>query len=208
MDQIYATLFDRIIKNYYPPNSWLREDALSKEFNVSRTPIRTVLRQLEQDDLLEILPKRGAKVHAFNADDLEDIYEIRRSLELIAIEKALPSLSIHSLIEIKKRIQSLASSENETDHSNIDSELHTYLIQAADSRRLTSMLDQLYRLIQTFREIGFKDPEIRENTAKEHLLLIEALCIRDLELSKNRLSDHIQNSKIRILHKVIQGSIP
>lgn len=124
MDQIYATLFDRIIKNYYPPNSRLREDTLSKEFNVSRTPIRTVLRQLEQDDLSEIMPKRGAKVHSFTADDLEDIYESC------------------------------------------------------------------------------------ENTAKEHLLPIEALCIRDLGLSKNRLSDHIQNSKIRILHKVIQGKIP
>ncbi len=204
---IYTTLFNRIIRNEYPNDTFLREDGIAREFSVSRTPIRNVLRRLEQDQLIELIPNRGARIFSFTADDLEDIYEIRKTLEVLALGFSMPALSIHRLIEIRNEVQLAGESRDYMVHARIDSVLHTYLIESCGRRRLITMVNQLYHLIQTFRELGFKDEEVRMSTVGEHLRLIDALCIRDADRAAQVLREHIQNSKIRILNKVINGQI-
>ena len=204
---IYTVLFDRIIQNQYPEDSWLREDLLAAEFNVSRSPVRSVLRNLEQDHLIEILPKRGARVFPFTADDLEDIYELRQSLEQLALERAVASISIQRLLEFKARIVALKGVSDGSVHAELDSALHGYLIQSSGRRRLILMLDQLYRLTQTFRELSIRGDEIQKKTISEHLALIDALCIRDIETARELLYSHIENSKIRVLTRVIEGKL-
>ena len=79
MIDIYSILFDKIIAGDYPVNTRLKEEDLSAEFKTSRTPVRAVLQQLEQDGLVQISPNKGAKVLPFSADEIEEIYEIRKS---------------------------------------------------------------------------------------------------------------------------------
>ena len=204
---IYTILFDRIIHNKYPEESWLREDLLAGEFRVSRSPVRSVLRDLEQDHLIEILPKRGARVFPFTADDLEDIYELRRDLELLAMKRSAHSLSIQRLLELKADILSLKENSQPEDHARVDGALHSYIIESSGRRRLILMLKQLYRLTQTFRELSLINQESRSSTMKEHTDLIDALCIRDLDRAASLLTGHIENSKIRVLTLVIQGKM-
>jgi DNA-binding GntR family transcriptional regulator len=64
------------------------------------------------------------------------------------------------------------------------------------------MLNQLTRLLQSFRELGFKDREVRETTYQEHLQLIDAIYKRDVPVAKEVLENHIRGSKIRILRTV------
>ena len=204
---VYTTLFDRIIHNHYEPDLFLREDGLAKEFSISRTPIRNVLKRLEQDQLIEIIPNRGARIYTFTADDLEDIYEIRKTLEVLALKFALPVLSIQKLIEIRKKVQRICDTSDYFEHATVDADLHSYLIKSCGRRRLINMLNQLYHLIQTFRELGFKDSGIRASTCAEHLDLIDAICVRDSERAVDVLENHIQNAKVRIMTKVVQGNI-
>ena len=204
---IYTVLFDRIIQNSYPEETWLREDLLAHEFNVSRSPVRSVLRNLEQDHLIEILPKRGARVFPFTADDLEDIYELRQALEQLALKRAANSLSIQRLLELKSQIIALKEDANPAAHAAVDSTLHSYLIRSSGRRRLILMLDQLYRLTQTFRELSLGSGESRTTTVAEHLELVDALCIRDIDKALGILDQHIENSKIRVLTRLIDGKM-
>ncbi|WP_319562843.1 GntR family transcriptional regulator [Marispirochaeta sp.] len=203
--EIYTTLFNRIIQNEYPVDTWLREDLLAREFNVSRSPVRSVLQNLEQDHLIEILPKRGARIFPFTADDLEDIYELRRELESLALRRAANSLSIQKLLEMKALILGLKDNVNFREHARVDGYLHSYLIQSSGRRRLIRMLDQLYRLTQTFRELSLEQQFSKDITIQEHIELIDALCIRDIDKASELLARHIENSKIRVLTLVIQG---
>ena len=206
MKEIYDVLFDRIIQGEYAPDARLKEDALAEEFSVSRTPVREVLRLLEKDGLVDILPKRGARIFTFTADDLEDIYEIRKPLEVLALRISGPSLSIHRLMELRKKVVSCGASADCTLHKDIDTELHGYLVETSKRRRLISTLNQLFRLIQHFRELGFRIPAIREVTIEEHLELIDALCVRDMAAAEEILGRHIENTKIRILSVIIKRS--
>lgn len=202
LEDMYTTLFDRIIKNQFSSNKWLREDELAEEFNVSRTPVRDVLRLLEQDGLVQIVPKRGAKVYSFTVDDLEDIYEIRRVLESLALEYAVPSLSIHGLMEIRTEIEKNRDSDDYHKIAEVDTTLHNYYIESSNRRRLIDMLNRLTRLLKTFRELGFQDEEVRRCAYDEHLRLIDAICIRDVDTAKKVCEEHIRNTKNRILKTV------
>ena len=206
MNRIYAALFNRIIKGHYPADTRLIEDDLAHEFQVSRTPIRETLRLLQQDGLVQILPNRGARVYGFTADDLEDIYEIRRVLEVLALELTGPVLSINELMKIREQVEAAAKGSDPAKHAEADALLHRYITESSRRRRLVGMLNQLFHLMQTFRELGFQDEGIQKNTYREHMALIDALAIRDMNAAKEILQQHITNSKIRILQKVVQRS--
>lgn len=202
LEEIYSTLFDRIIKGKIPPETRLREDELAEEFRVSRTPIREVLRLLEQDDLIEIIPKRGATVYPFTVDDVEDIFEIRRVLEVLALEYAVPSLSIQKILELKDLVEKTEDTEDNVKLAEVDSAVHSYFIESSNRRRLINMLSELSRLLSSFRELGFLEKEVRERTYEEHIELIDALYTRDVDRAKNALELHIRNSKIRVLQNI------
>jgi DNA-binding GntR family transcriptional regulator len=203
---IYAVLFDRIVSGEYPPNTRLKEEELAARFEVSRTPIRLTLRQLEQDGLIEILPNRGARVVGFTVDDVEEVYDIRKSLEIQALKTSAPHLNIQGLLEIRAKLQEVSRIKDEKVHEEIDAQVHNYFIQASGKRRLVSILNQMFRLIQRFRELGFKDPDLRESAYEAHLALIDAICLRDVNKATEILSEHIEQSKLHAVSYIVKKS--
>ena len=201
---MYTELFKRIIDGRYPPGTRLKEEELAEEFQLSRTPVREVLRQLENDDLVKITPRRGAEVVSFTADDIEDIYEIRRVLELLALDIAGSSLSLRELGDIRSELLKNSQSKDYLKHAELDARLHNYIISSSGRRYLNSMLGQMLRLIQRFREFGFQDDDARIRTMEEHLQFIDALCVRDIDKAKEILSRHIINSKTRALSQLLK----
>ncbi len=206
-NSIYRELFNRVVHGVYGPGVWLREDALAAEFGVSRTPIREVLFQLAQDGLAEGLPNRGFRSVGFTVDDLEEAYEIRRALEVVAVERATASISIASLHGIRARIESIAGTDDPIEHATLDSELHRLIADASHSRRLITMLSSLYRIMQSFRELGFASSTVRDPAAAEHIELIDALAARDAPTATRILDKHIRLSKARVLKQVLEKPI-
>lgn len=199
---IYTTLLDRIVKSEYSENQWLREEAIAGEFGVSRSPVRRALRLLHQDGMVDLVPKRGARLFPFTADDIEDIYEIRKTLESLALRVGIHNLSIQRLLSLRTQIQGLREVDDPEAHTRLDGVLHSYLIEASGRRRLVSMLNELYRLSQSLREIGLRDKDNRLATIAEHSGIIDALTVRDLEQATTLLVRHIENSKTRLLMDV------
>ena len=207
VERIYAALFDRIVNSEYAQGTWLREDAVAHEFGVSRSPIRAVFQQLELDGMLELVPNRGARVYPFTADDVEEIYEIRKALESLALSLGMQNLSIHRLLLIKKQIVALADNPDPKEHAKMDGELHSYLIECSGRRRLVTIINGLYLLINTLRERGLSSEEVRRRTMDEHCGILDALTARDLEHATGLLVEHIENSKARLLTDVIRSSV-
>lgn len=196
MKDIYSELFDKIISGEYPTGTKLKQEDIAKEFNISRTPVRVVLQQLDQDGLVHLTPNKGAKVLPFTADEIEEIYEIRKSLELLCLDIAAPSLSMHLLLELKKEYLENLKSDDVELHTQLDAKLHSYIISSTRKGRLMTMMNQLFRLIQKFRSLGFRDKETKEKTINEHIEIIDALCMRDTNNAKALMKKHIENAKI------------
>ncbi len=204
---LYTKLFDRIVRGSYAAGTWLREDSIAEEFGVSRTPVRDALRQLAQDGLVEALPKRGSRSLGFTVDDLEEAFGIRRNLELLALERAIPTLKLDRLMDIRARIDALGDSDDASCHAELDNQFHTMIMNAADGKRLPIMLKSLYRIMASFRELGFADAEVRQKARAEHLAVIDKLIARDAGGAEVLLREHIDATKTRILVTVIRGGV-
>ena len=201
---IYTDLFNKIISGELKKNTRLKEEELAGHYGISRSPIRQALRLLEQDGLVDIIPKKGARVIGFTVDDIEEIYDIRKSLEILAIRTAIPNLNIEGLIQLRSKIQALKEIDDPFRYEKVDAEFHGYFINASNKPRLISMLNQLLRLIKQFREIGFRDSALRELAHEDHLKLIDALSIRDTNTAVDLLSRHLEKSKIHAVSLIIK----
>jgi DNA-binding GntR family transcriptional regulator len=194
-DQIYASLFSKIVDGKIPEQVRLKEEELAEEYQVSRSPIREILQLLSQDGLIELLPNRGARAKSLTADDIEEIYEIRMQLEPLALEHAIPRIELRRLQEFHSQMHEGGVCDDAVKASELDRDFHTYLIEASDKKRLINMLNQLLRLIMNFRYRGFHDPAIARRVMQEHSALIDVLIVRDTEKAKRLLIEHLDNSK-------------
>ena len=206
-DTIYTQLFNRIMDSVYPRGVRLKEAELASEFNVSRTPIREVLQLLAQDGMIILHPHRGATVRPLTADDIEEIYEIRKSLEPLALGFSVPKLNLHRLKELRDQIISQSKETNLELLSAADFDLHAYIVDQSGKHRLSNMINQLYRLMQRFRYIGFHLPHVSQRVTQEHLDLLDALLVRDAETARHHLEEHIENSKKATLQFIFNKEI-
>src|SRR5262249_44796819 len=83
---IVSALKERIIAWQYPPEHRMTEEALCREFGVSRSPVREALRVLVTNGLIRRMPNRGYAVRQVSIKDIEELYDVRMALELYALE--------------------------------------------------------------------------------------------------------------------------
>jgi DNA-binding GntR family transcriptional regulator len=202
---IYESLFNKIIHGELPVNVRLREEELAASHRASRTPVREALRDLEKDGLVEMLTNRDTRVVGLNADDVEEVFEIRKVLEGLALRFAIQNLSIGRLQQLRLEIQKVSESDDYLEYARVDALLHNYIIESCNKRRLLTILTQLFRLIQRLRQLGFKDAEARAQATIDHLALIDALVFRDLHKAENLLQNHIDRSKVTAISAIMRG---
>ena len=90
---VFNTLRQAILKGELKPGERLMEIALAEKLGVSRTPIREAMRKLELEGLVVMIPRRGAQVANITEKDLNDVLEVRITLENMAIEKACANMT-------------------------------------------------------------------------------------------------------------------
>lgn len=202
-EDIYRVLFKRTIEGTYPKGLRLKEAELATEFGVSRTPIREVLQLLVQDGLIDIIPNRGATVTSLTPDDIEEIYEIRKALELLALNFSISHMNLEDLKGLRGRILEDSRRENSEDDPDEwllkvaagDQELHRFIVLSSGKRRIIDMVNKLLHIIQHIRYIGFGNTVLSKRVTREHLGIIDALMLRDLNESRRLLADHLTKSK-------------
>ena len=82
-DEIADIIRDRILK----------ETQIASELKVSRTPIREAFKQLENEGLIDYIPNRGCFAKGFTKQDIEDIYAVRKALEILCVEWAVSRIT-------------------------------------------------------------------------------------------------------------------
>lgn len=92
-DTIYHALREAIFRGDYKPGERLTEPGLAKLFGVSRNPIREVLRKLKSEGIVEIPPRKSARVAIYTREEIEEIIELRAELEGLSAQFATGRLT-------------------------------------------------------------------------------------------------------------------
>lgn len=157
-DAIADALRRAILAGALPAGATLRQEALAAKFGVSRVPIREALLKLETDGLVVTHPRRGAVVTSIDASDLQEILEMRVSLESLALKLAIPRLQQADLDAASGVLDEAdagllrraaggkhaATQEFEARWGELNWEFHRALYQAADRPRLMDTIENLH----------------------------------------------------------------
>ena len=92
-DDIALVIEEAIVSGELAPGTVLRQEQLSEQFNVSRTPVREALRRLAALGLVSFVPNRGVRVRTISRDELHEAFMVRAELEGLATEVAVPKFT-------------------------------------------------------------------------------------------------------------------
>lgn len=197
-EHLRQTILDGIIK----PGQRLVERDIAEKFNASRTPVREALRILESEGFIEYLPRKGVIVRGFNVKEIEDIYNIRKALECLAVQSAIAHITDAQISKLKKIISRL---EQEQDCNALDTSkgLHAFddiIVDAANMPLLKSFLQTLKESLLRYQKINLSNHPRRKEAVKEHKDILQAIINRDIHQAELSVCLHITNSCNELLN--------
>ena len=197
-DRVYQNIKFQIMRGNLKPGTRLLEEELSKAMNISRAPIREAFNRLEKEGFVTIIPRKGAAVSDITAQMIEDIFEIRETLESLAVKKSIDKISIEKLEilgeNFKKFINKPADTENRINYLALDKEFHDLLSQNCGNEKLIEILANLQEQIHWLRNISLKRTTF-SGSIREHLAMIEAVKKNDEKLIIKTLLQHLERAK-------------
>jgi DNA-binding GntR family transcriptional regulator len=188
---IAESLRQAIIDGQLEPGESLRQENLAQHFCVSRIPVREALRQLESERWIVFHPNRGARVSPLSAQEVQEIYEIRASLEVTALRLAAPH---HTERTLKQAGALLRASRSESDHSlyaQRNREFHLALYAPAGRARLIAMIDSLHSQGERYLRLKLDMPPYKRRSDEEHQQILEALRAGDVDRAVQILEPHL-----------------
>ncbi|PSN18053.1 GntR family transcriptional regulator [filamentous cyanobacterium CCP5] len=207
-EQVYSALRRGILNGELAAGSRLIETQLTKWLNVSRTPIREALRQLQKEGLVTT-DTSGLQVTTLSATDAIELYDCRLVLEKLAVSAACERASQQQLKALEQYvIQAEAKDPQNFDGStllellDIDYQFHHLIAESSGNRRLVSLLDQLFDAMALLRIQTLKqNPSVLE-IRLEHRQVYEAIARRDAATAIAQMQLHLLASKTRVVEEI------
>ena len=199
--RIFCILRDKILNEEYEKGQKLNEVVLSKELNISRTPIREALKQLELEGLVESIPNKGVYVKGFSPRDIDDMFEIRLALEGLAIQLAIDRMDEVHLAKIKDvfELMEFYTGKNEQDKINdLNILYHETIYQATQSQYFEQLLKDVHYYVSVTSRHSITQPERLETALKEHRAILHAIMAGDKEQAKETIQKHIRKTQVLV----------
>ncbi|AQT80332.1 hypothetical protein B1R94_15240 [Mycolicibacterium litorale] len=184
-----------IVSGVLPSGTHLIQVELAQTMNVSVTPVREALRELENEGLVDFDPFRGATVHAVTLDELEEIYELRRVLVPLAIRERISTITDEQLDEAERVAKRMTLRMSDSEWVDANRELHTILDGAPRQPHLRSFLRRLSDISALY--VGFSvqnDPERRRRARDDHRALIAAYRTRNADAVTAIMLRHLSDT--------------
>jgi DNA-binding GntR family transcriptional regulator len=209
VDEIVAELRHRIYEGTYQPGSLLRQEKLSTEFGVSRTPIREALKMLEQEGLIVAELGHGVKVVTGDRQTLLAAYELRAVTDGLAARLAAQRIStegVKSLREIIAKQRSVLEPFSAVEYTRLNVFFHQTIIHEADNEFMTAQIPILRMTAQVFAPVKLVDQSVAANAVGQHQDIFTAIEKGDSKEAEQLSRDHIETT-IRRLQGEVKGNL-
>ena len=204
-DVVYESIRKTLIEHKVPVGERFIEKEYSDRLNISRTPVRESLKQLEVEGLVKYVPRLGVVVNRITREDVIEIYKIRSSLELLVATEAMKHITQSDVDRITKLLD---DTQKESLENNIDevvklfSEFNSQLYNLSKMKILPNMIANLNNYLHRFRTISIEDPVRRERAILEHRQIIKSIVERDRDLSEMIIKKHLYDSLDVVLQEI------
>lgn len=188
--EIYKAIKLAITQHKLLPNTQLVEDSLAEAFQVSRTPIRNVLRRLAMEKLVTDIPYRGAFVSCPSVQEAREVFEMRRVIEASMVSKLCTIVRPEQLAPLETLVREEHKASHEGDivgALDVTVDIHLKLAELADNYYYFHFLEELISLTSVIIAIYGTN----QSFCQDHKELIEAIIRKDEQEAVKIMTDHL-----------------
>lgn len=193
-ERVYDELRMRILTRQDPSRAKLSLHALADELGVSRSPVHHALTRLVAEGLLTVRPRRGYYVTPVTARAVDEGYDVRLALELLAAERAVAQVDDARLARFGELLDDTDAAISHEQWDAANAAFHEFQIELAGN----ALLSHFYRelsvnlLMQVIR--GWR-VEGHANLVTEHRRIVETFTARDLGAATRAIREHIETGR-------------
>lgn len=200
-EDIYNLIRKKIVHLEYCPGDLLNEVDLAEEFNISRTPIRKVFQLLQNDKLINLIPRLGAQVSPIDFRQMKHVFEVTRELEPFATKLAVERISEDSIKELEEIIERIKNYTIDKDYQNAindDERFHNIIFTSCGNPWLEDILSSLHfhtERLWHYCEQYFDDMNLFSETLEK---VLEGIKEKDAEKAAKYSRLHIDEFVMKI----------
>jgi DNA-binding GntR family transcriptional regulator len=197
--KVYKVLKSMIINGDLRSGQKLVQEELAEQLGVSRTPLLFAISKLEQENLVETLPRRGAYVRRYSQRELIDIFDIRCRLEPLAARDAAMNATAEEVEGLARLLEAFDAATRGGDPLAVkrtDYEFHMELLRCCGNRFLPDMLATFHIIIISNTKSLLKPVE---RSTRDHHRLLKALRARDPDAAEKAMFVHVNESRANLM---------
>ncbi len=199
--RIFEVLRDRILNDEYESGQKLNELSLAKELDISRTPIREALKQLELEGLVESIPNKGVYVKGFSSRDIDDMFEIRLALEGLAIQLAIDRMDdmhLSKIREVYELMEFYTMKQDNEKISQLNIQFHEAIYHSTQSQYFEQLLKDVNYYVTVTSRHSILQPTRLDSALSEHKAIYEAILKKDKKLARETVQKHIRKTQLLV----------
>lgn len=190
-----------ILGGQLQPNERIKQDAVAKQYGVSRIPVRDALRELEREGLVTLERDVGARVASLDPLELIEVYRLREAIEPMMVAESARRISSEELAEawrVNEASEPHAEANDPIGYLTHDRTFHTAILEPARMPRAMSMVRGLWQTGERYRVTVSTQPHRMELSVVEHRLILEALERRAPEDVAELYRIHIRRTRLTL----------
>jgi DNA-binding GntR family transcriptional regulator len=180
----YEQIRRRILDNHWPPGHRALEHEVAEQLGMSRTPVREALMRLQNEGLVEVIPRHGVRVLPVSGVDMQEIYQILTALECMAAELVAarkPSArELAPLVDATKAMDKALKAEDLDAWAAADERFHQNLVDLAGNRHMQATVLNYWDRAHRARMFSLRLRPKPVNSTKEHMQMVDRLRAGDV----------------------------
>jgi len=178
-ESAYQAIRTNILDNKWSPGFQATELEVASRLNMSRTPVHEALMRLQQEGLVEVIPRHGMRVLPVSPSDMKEIYEVLRSLEATAAELAaarkLTPSELRPLEQASEAMDAALKAGDLEAWAKADEAFHAHLLELSGNRILKQMVLNTWDRAHRARMVTLRMRPKPVNSTREHRALVKAI---------------------------------
>lgn len=202
----YDFIKKKILDCEYAPGLHLNEQQLCEAMNgISRTPVRDAVSRLEQEGLLNILPKKGIIVSELRISDINRIFEVRMLLEPYVLQRYGSRLDADQLAYFSQVMSDYTKVPYDSFY-DLDDQFHGFVMSAMQNQYLLDTYQNINNMNQRLRTMSGNLVANRlADTFTEHMDIIRACREQAWERAAEAMARHLEASRISTFQMIVEN---
>ena len=190
----YDLVWEKITTLELPPGAPINEQELAEEFDMGVTPVREALKWLAHENLVDVTERHGIYVADVNVEDLQQLSEMRLSLESLSARLAVERVEPDDLVVLRalRKEQASVTPEESRDLFDLDHRFHQAVAKAAHNKYLAQTLERLFGLSRRLWYLALPHLELLDASVEKHLDLVEAIEGADADRAEEIMRKHVK----------------